>query len=344
MTALDRLLERGLPATLAAVRAARRRVERVVRAHPHVFPSELLALVRREILRAEPLLAKALTGGILAAWVSAARGPARGVLPVTMPPESESATVYPPFTTVPRPAPWFDPPRATGTAVAADPLVRFPAVEAAVADLLSRQAVTATQFAQLDDDARRAAFTVARVVTEDAVGEIQDAVTRHVGGGGTLRQFREEVGDVLTAAGLDDHHVEAIYRTQTGQARAAGMRAVLEHELIADEFPYVKYVPVFDGRTRHEHAELGRLGLNGTGVYRRDDPVMIRYWPPWAWNCRCYAIPLTVEDAAAEGVQEARRWLATGVPPTRPEYVSDPGFKLPKGWPVPSPRITPVLT
>lgn len=329
MTGLDRLLERGLPVTLDAVRLARRRVERTVRQNPHASPSELLSLVRRAILRVEPILAKALTGGILAAWVSAARGPARDALPAG-------------GQNTPSAPAWLDPPRYQSVGLA-EPATRFPAVEAAVADLLSRRAVTTSQAEQLAADARAAAFTVARVVTEDAVGEVRDAVTRHVASGGTLRQFRDEVGDVLTAAGLDDHHVEAIYRTQTGRARSAGLRAVLDHELIGDEFPYLKYSSTHDSRARPEHAALERLGLNGTAVYRADDPVIRRYFPPWAWSCRCIVIPLSIEDAAAEGVKEARAWLASGEPPARPQFVADPGFKLPKGWPAPSARITSVV-
>ncbi|MFO0801456.1 MAG: phage minor head protein [Gemmataceae bacterium] len=50
-------------------------------------------------------------------------------------------------------------------------------------------------------------------------------------------------------------------------------------------------------------------------------------------NCRCTVIPIDVETAAAKGVREARRWLATGIEPTPPARVPEPPFGPPPGWP-----------
>jgi hypothetical protein len=104
---------------------------------------------------------------------------------------------------------------------------------------------------------------------------------------------------------------------------------------VADQFPYLLYTAVHDARVRPEHLQLERLGLDGTAVYRRDDPIWSLFLPPWAWNCRCHVIPVDVETAAEAGVGEARRWLRTGVPPAVPQYVAWPDFR-------PDPRWVPV--
>jgi hypothetical protein len=42
---------------------------------------------------------------------------------------------------------------------------------------------------------------------------------------------------------------------------------------------------------------------------------------------------MSIEDAAAAGITEAREWLRTGRPPIHPSWVHHPPFDLPKGWP-----------
>ena len=83
---------------------------------------------------------------------------------------------------------------------------------------------------------------------------------------------------------------------------------------------YQAYVPIHDARTRETHLALGKLGLDGTGVFRRDDPFWDRFTPPWDYNCRCGTNLLTIEAAARMGVQEAKEWLRSGRPPAEPEY------------------------
>jgi hypothetical protein len=65
---------------------------------------------------------------------------------------------------------------------------------------------------------------------------------------------------------------------------------------------------------------LGQLGLNGTGIYRRDDPFWDHFTPPNGFNCRCGVRILTVDAAARAGVQEAKQWLASGQRPATPEH------------------------
>jgi SPP1 gp7 family putative phage head morphogenesis protein len=335
MLTVNTILARGLRTTVDAVERARRRVRRVVRRYAgRVSPGQLVDLVRAELARTEPVVARSVEAGVLAAWVAAARRPARdaGV------PESEGLAELPPALP---PGPPFGPLWLVNEPE--QPAVRWPAVEAAARDLLSRRVVTADEYADLTDDARRSAFAVARALSAAGTLAVRDAVAQAVMYGGGLREFRQNVGAVLDAAGLRPDQVEQIYRTQTGLARAAGMQKVLDHPLVAGEFPYLAYHAIHDGRVRPDHLAMETNGIQGTNIYRADDPVIRRLWPPWGYNCRCHLTPFTVEDAAAAGVAEAREWARTNVPPARPAFVQDPGYRLPKDWPARDGRVHPAI-
>jgi len=318
--ALDRLISGGLAAALAAVRRARRRVASVARRYRSASPAAVVELARAEIARAEPELARVLAAGVLAAWVAAARGPARELPPADDP---DPAPPAPPFGPLPLAPAGDDPDRP----------VRWPALDAAARDLLARRAVTPSEFERLGDDARRTAFTVARAVSADAVAAVRDAVAAGVLRGGGLAGFRRAAAAALDEAGMSEPEVEALYRTHTALARAAGTRAVLDHPDVQTEFPYVAWHATRDGRVRPDHLAMEAAGIAGTNVYRADDPQIRRAWPPCGWNCRCVVRPVTLEDAAAAGVPEARVWLRTGTPPARPAWVESVPVIVPRGWP-----------
>jgi len=337
---LNHVISRGLPAAVLAVRAARRRVELLSRRHPTATPAELLSLARRELARAEPEIARALTNAVIAAWLLAARQPARDAAPLALDPDRPRDVVEAMVAASPATAAtgsgWY------GAGEPPSPVVRYPAIETAARDLLSRDVFTPEQLQLLAADANSAAATVAESVTSAATGAVRTALADTVSKGGTLRQFRKAVGPMLDAAGLSESQVETLYRTQVGQAQAAGLKAVLDHPLVGDEFPFILYVFTADERTREQHRWLGTHGLNGTGVYWRDDPTIVKFFPPCGYNCRCVAIPLNVEDAASYGVQDAKRWLTTGEEPPH-TFVAPPPFDLPKNWPQANGRVAPVL-
>jgi uncharacterized protein with gpF-like domain len=75
-------------------------------------------------------------------------------------------------------------------------------------------------------------------------------------------------------------------------------------------FRIVAYYATTDSRVRKNHLALEKLGLDGTNIYRADDPTWQRFRPPWDFQCRCSWVPITVEQAARRGVTEAKEWLA----------------------------------
>jgi hypothetical protein len=102
----------------------------------------------------------------------------------------------------------------------------------------------------------------------------------------------------------------------------------MPNQFLNQLFPYVQMYPIQDSRTPTEHLALETSGLDGTGIYRRDDPFLKPWWrlqSTWERKgrspCRCASNNLTVEAASRKGVSEAKQWHATGIPPTRPTWV-----------------------
>lgn len=300
--------------------AARRRVSaalaRLSRADRWLAPN----VARAELLRLEPLLARALTDAQLLEYLEAARRIAEGTIPGAEPDEPGDG------------APPVEPPAREAEPDEPAPLVRYPQIERAAADLMARNVMLPGDYDKLTDEAKRNAFTVARATTLDAVERVREAVRRDLEEGGTRAEFGDRVEAALGSGALADHEIDALYRTQAARAAAAGQRAVLDDPMVSSEFPYLLYSATGDSRTRPEHAALEHMGLNKTGVYRADDPFWDKFFPPWGFNCRCVAVPLSVADAAGYGCAEAKRWLETGEPPAQPEFVDPPPFDLPKDW------------
>lgn len=339
MTASERLVEQGLDRTVYAVRRVRRRVEAMVRRNRNLSAADTMARIRAELLRTEPDIARAIEGGILAAWVSAAQKPARE-LPVDEDADvPTTGSVIPPIP----PGPPFGPLALAPIGNDDERPVRWPAIEAAARDLLSRRAVTHRDFVALSQDARAAAYSIAGDLREGTIDAVKDAITHDTLHGGTLRAFTDNVGAALDAAGMSDAQIETTYRTQTGLARTAGIVKVIDHPQIAEEFPYWGYFATHDSRTRPEHMAMETAGIDGTNVFRCDDPIARKAWPPCSYNCRCLGRVMSIEDAAEAGVREARIWLRTGEPPANPAWVDSVPVVLPKDWPVPTGRVPPIV-
>lgn len=221
-------------------------------------------------------------------------------------------------------------------------LTEFPQIRRAAEFVRSRVPALVEELPDLDEDARQSAITVAGAQSVATVEAVQEAIASDIESGGTLAEFKEKVGDALTSSGLGDAAQEALYRTHVGRAMAAGQIAVLENPAVRSAFPYLEWSATHDSRVRPDHLGMETAGLDGTAVYRADDPVWDWAYPPAAWNCRCVVIPATVEQAAELGVKEARRWLATGRPPEVPQWMKSVPLLVPAGWTPTGRRLSPV--
>lgn len=201
--------------------------------------------------------------------------------------------------------------------------IRFPKIEKAAESLQRRGIVTRDQFDLLSDDIKQQSFTVAGDIKQDTIETIRDTLSDNLNRGTSLDGFRNDMGARLEGSFMGPAHLETVYRTNVQAAFRDGRESIANNPIVNETFPYQEYLPIGDDRVRDEHLALGKLGLNGTGVYRRDDPFWDRFTPPWDFNCRCGVNLLTLDKAASKGVKEAQKWLASGRPPERPEYRYD---------------------
>jgi len=159
-------------------------------------------------------------------------------------------------------------------------------------------ALTRAEFDMLAAEAKRRAFTAAAVHTMDVLHDIRAAVDKMIDQGKTLADFNAALLDIMGErgwTGTTPWHAETIFRTNIQSAYGAGRFEQLA--AVSDEFPYAMYVAVDDDRTREEHAEL-----DGT-VAPIDGAFWAYHWPPWDYNCRCSAEPLSADEVKGEEVE-----------------------------------------
>ncbi len=144
---------------------------------------------------------------------------------------------------------------------------------------------------------------------------------------------------------VHDRLTERMAKLERGEVIAAGARLAQKaslHESLEDsalleaeeqfDTPYVAWDAKNDHKTRQDHSAMMEAGLDGTNIYRADDPAIRRVWAPCGYECRCKMRPVTVEEAAAAGVAEAIAWLETGETPVEPARVGSVPIQAPKGW------------
>lgn len=201
-----------------------------------------------------------------------------------------------------------------------EPKLRFPLIEKAAEKLADRNIMTRSDWDAAERSAQERAFFITGDITRDTILKVRDELVNDLSDGTSLRTFRERVSDVLERSAIGPARIENIYRTNVQAAFRDGRETLASHPVVAGIFPYQQYLAQHDARTRHEHKELEKLGLNGTAVYRRDDPFWDMFTPPWDYQCRCGVRMLTIAQAAGLGVKEAKEWLDSGVAPMQPEW------------------------
>jgi len=194
-------------------------------------------------------------------------------------------------------------------------------------------------------EAHAKAFTVAKAMRLDILSDIRNELDRSIKEGRTFQEFKENLTPVLKSKGWwgkvkakdvpgvdisklknpeeevllgSPSRLKTIYRTNLDTAYSAGhYHGMIEN---AENRPYWMYNAVMDSRTRPSHA-----ALNGK-VFRYDDPIWDKIYPPNDWNCRCTVIPLDNDD-----VEEMNLKVSKGSPEmvelmnVPPEWQYNPG-------------------
>jgi HEAT repeat protein len=196
-----------------------------------------------------------------------------------------------------------------------------------------------TDFLALTFEERQRVFTVPGVNDLKTVGTIHKLVLLDFDGahgGSSFRGFSKKVKELFGGTlpfPIAKAKLEWVYRRSMARIYSRGLEQSLENGgLNSDAFPYRLFTAVGDARTPPSHLALENSGLNGTAIYRWNDPFLQCCMPPITDMCRCGTICISIEDAAAKGVEEARKWQRTGTPPNRPHWVKwpeiDPRWEL----------------
>lgn len=212
--------------------------------------------------------------------------------------------------------------------------IQWPVIDEAVKELSEKNVLTRPQFDALDNAARAKAFTVAGIESMDLLKEIRDSLAESVAEGVDYATWREKAMAAVDESNyLSEGHRENVYRTNIQGAFSDGQAAVLRNPFVRSGFPYCKISPINDDRVRHDHLEIGRSGIQGTGYFRCNDPVFLTFRPPWSYLCRCSWWPVSVRHAAeVGGLEEAKQWLREGIEPSPPAFVPMPPFAPPPGF------------
>jgi len=319
---LDPALAGGLAISDEARREVLDVVARLLAGHQGpTYPllGKVLDAARAVLRRYQPFLAELVTDAQLAAWL----GGGRDVLHSLPPPAAPPGQVPPPA-----PPAWVAEAAGGGEA----PLVRFDIIEAAAKDLAARDLLSRPAFDAAGHAARLRGFTVANVATLDALARVRDALADAILEGGTRADFAAQVDAALGKSALSPAHLETVFRTGVLGSYSRGQVAVLRQPLVASAFTHVAWHAIHDSRCRPDHLAMETAGIDGTNIYRFDDPELRRVWPPGAYNCRCAVVLLTLERAARRGCRDAVEWLKAGLPPEPAPYVSSVPLISPPGW------------
>lgn len=211
--------------------------------------------------------------------------------------------------------------------------VHFPAISNTVHELATKGVLTHEQFDSLNAAARTKSFTIASMVAEDTLSKIRNALSQAPTGGASREAIRSQVMDAVEKGTLLSRaYLEIILRANIQSAISDGQAEVLAHPLVRSGFPYSAYEATHDDAVRDEHLDLEHCGIDGSNIFRTDDPVFQLFRPPWEHGCRCIWRPMTVRQAAEAGIREAQQWLDTGVEPYPPAYVKMPAFEPSDGF------------
>jgi hypothetical protein len=183
------------------------------------------------------------------------------------------------FVPLPPPLPVAPPPEAPER-------LQFPIIEEAARQLSEKRLVSRDLFDQLDAATRAKAFSVTGVDAQETLGKIRDALVENIEEGVDFQTYKKKVLEsVDEGTFLSDAHNEVVFRTNIQAAFSDGQLGVLKHPVIRGGFPYAMVDAIHDDRVRHEHLEVERHGIQGTNIYRVDDPVFRMFRAPWDYNC-----------------------------------------------------------
>lgn len=313
--------------SLLSVEAARQEIVRealrVVRDKfgTTTHPLDLVFELRAILERSQPTFAAHLAASELAAWIAGYHWTAKKL------PGTEELELY-----FGGRVPPGDPPSLILPDYWDSGGVRFPQLEKAADSLRQRGLLTRPEFDRAAEAIRARSFTVAYQDSTDTIGHIRDVLAENIDAGASLGGFRKAIREAFESSPMGPAHLETVYRTNIQSAFRDGRETLASNPIVEEVFPYQEHVPILDSRVEEPDRALASLGIDGTGIYRREDPFWDRWTAPLHYNCRCGTNLLTKAAAARKGVKEAQEWLDTGIKPPLVSRLPFIPFEPIPGW------------
>jgi SPP1 gp7 family putative phage head morphogenesis protein len=190
--------------------------------------------------------------------------------------------------------------------------------EGAIRRLRNLTPMTRAAFDGLRQQYKMQAFTVAGTSDVRLIDGIHKALTDIVASGQTEQDFKTQVQQLATDAGVADlsaFAIETVFHTNVQTAYQNGRFEQMRDPAVAAALPYWQYNTVGDDRVRPAHAALDGF------VAHNQDPVWRRIYPPSGFNCRCSVSSMTADEAPDDADVPGLSRL-----PVAAASVPDPGF------------------
>lgn len=133
------------------------------------------------------------------------------------------------------------------------------------------------------------AFVVAGADSVSLVEDIRGALDRAMNGGGGLEAFRKEFDEIVLRTGWQynggrNWRTRVIYDTNLRMAHQAGRLKQMRHPDVVKMRPFWRYIHAEIRQPKEPREE--HLAWDGM-VFRHDDPIWERIYPPNGWKCSC---------------------------------------------------------
>lgn len=156
------------------------------------------------------------------------------------------------------------------------------------------------QFYRIANEYKALAFTVAGYSKVELLKMFYDELIKAMENGTTMQEFKSNINDFLNNkgyVGLTNFQADNIFRTNIQTAYNAGHYKQMTDPTVMQLRPYWQYVAIDDRRTRLSHR-----GMNGK-VFRADNPIWDKWFPPNGYRCRCTVITLSKRQVEQRGLK-----------------------------------------
>lgn len=164
----------------------------------------------------------------------------------------------------------------------------------AIAFFLAKILLSDEEFAQLEDEAKATAFTIAELAKQTELEFMHSSLLTALEEGMGFSEWKSSIKEIWQKKGWENFRVKTIYQTNMHQAKAVGSWKQMQET--KEALPYLRYSAILDSQTRPSHSKMHGI------VLPIDDDFWKKFYPPNGFNCRCQAYAITKRKAEKLGI------------------------------------------